>query len=122
MEQTWIKFCNRKGSQSPSEMGAELSYTQEEIATISKKTVEQWKSKEWFKQKSGFITGSIAQRAFTMQKSFDQGLKRGVSCLVKKIACPQSAECASKVKVADNPQNARDWALKYEESACLLKD
>ena len=54
-----------------------------------------------------------------MQKSLDQGLKRDVSCLVKKIACPQSPECASKVKVVDNPQNPRDWGLKHEESARL---
>ena len=45
MEQKLIQLYNRKESQSPSEMCAELSYTQEEFDTISKKTVKQWKSR-----------------------------------------------------------------------------
>lgn len=76
MEQKLIQLNNRKGSQSPSEIFAELSYTQEGIDTISKTTVKQWKSKEWYKQKSNFITGLLAQRAFTVQKSLDQWLDK----------------------------------------------
>jgi hypothetical protein len=51
--------------------------------------VKQWKSKEWYKHKSGFITGSIAQQSVNMQNSLDRGLERKVSSLVKKITCLQ---------------------------------
>ena len=79
--------------------------------------MKQWKSKEWYKQKSSFITGSIAQKSVNMQNSLDKGLKRKVSSLVDKITNQQAR--SSKLTVCENPQNPLDWGLKHEESARL---
>lgn len=122
LEKKLIQVCSKKGCQflkeSSADILADLTHTQEEINTVSKSTVKQFKSKEWYKQKSGFITGSIAQRVINMHRSLDKGLKRNVPSLVQKITCQQSPQCTSNFTV-ENPQNPRDWGLKHEESARL---
>ena len=37
---------------------ANIALTDEEVEKISKPTVDQWKSDEWFRQKVGVITAS----------------------------------------------------------------
>ncbi|CAB4042103.1 Hypothetical predicted protein, partial [Paramuricea clavata] len=39
-----------------------LSHSQEEVDHVNELTIEQWKCDEWYKQKEGFLTGSIAHR------------------------------------------------------------
>jgi hypothetical protein len=88
MEQKLRHACGKRGgnflNESSVDILADLTHTQEEIVTVSKSTVKQWKSKEWYKHKSSFITGSIAQQSVNMQNSLDKGLERNVSSLVKK--------------------------------------
>ncbi|CAB3985533.1 Carboxypeptidase D [Paramuricea clavata] len=89
MEQKLRHVCDKRAGGnflniSSVDILADLTHTQEEIDTVSKSTVKQWKSKEWYKHKSGFITGSIAQQSLNMQNSLDKGLGRKVSSLVKK--------------------------------------
>jgi hypothetical protein len=48
----------------------------QKILRMSKKQ-EQWKCKNWYKQKTGLITSSIAHRTLTMQTSIDKGLEKG---------------------------------------------
>ena len=121
MEQKLQHACDKRGgnflNESSVDILADLTHTQEEIDTVSKSTVKQWKSKEWYKHKSGFITGSIAQQSVNMQNSLDKGLERKVSSLVKKITCQQA--CSSNLTVNENPQNPRDWGLKHEDSVRL---
>ena len=80
---SWSRSCDmshKRGgnflNESSVDILADLTHTQEEIDTVSKSTVKQWKSKEWYKHKSGFITGSIAQQSVNMQNSSDKGLER----------------------------------------------
>ena len=121
LEKKLLHVCDKLGGNCVNEPGADilvnLTHTQEEINFVSSVSVKQWKSKEWYKQKSGFITGSIAQQSVNMQNSLDKGLKRKVSSLVDKITNQQAR--SSKLTVCENPQNPRDWGLKHEESARL---
>ncbi len=121
LEQKLLHVCDKRGgkylNESHGDILADLTHTQEEIESVSKSTVKQWKSKQWYKHKVGFITGSIAQQSLNMQNSLDKGLERKVSSLVKKITCQQA--CSSNQTVDENPQNPRDWGLKHEDSARL---
>ncbi len=121
LEQKLVHVCDKRGgkylNESHGDILTDLTHTQEEIESVSKSTVKQWKSKEWYKHKVGFITGSIAQQSLNMQNSLDKGLERKVSSLVKKITCQRA--CSSNQTVDENPQNPRDWGLKHEDSARL---
>ena len=116
-----LHVCDKIGGNFVNEHGpdilADLIHTQEEINFVCSISVKQWKSKEWYKQKSGFITGSIAQQCMSMQNSLDKGLKRKVLSVVDKITNQQA--CFSKLTICENSQNPRDWGLKHEESAWL---
>ena len=87
---------------------------QEDIYIVEKTTVEQWKSREWYKHKTGFITSSNAHRILTMQNSIDKGLKKDPSSLVE---CLTSMKCPFKFSVPDDPQTPRQWGLRHEGSA-----
>ena len=106
LEKKLLHVCDKLGGNFVNEPGADvladLTHNQEEINFVSSVSVKQWKSKEWYKQKSGFITGSIAQQSVNMQNSLDKGLKRKVSSLVDKITNQQAR--SSKLTVCVNPQ------------------
>ena len=60
LEKKLLHVCDKLGGNFVNEPGADvladLTHTQEEINFVSSVSVKQWKSKEWYKQKSGFIT------------------------------------------------------------------
>jgi len=68
---------------------------------------------EWYKQKEGLITDSVAHRVLSMQNSLDKGKQRNVSTLVKTITCQK----ATQNTIAEIPMNSRNWGLKHEKSA-----
>ena len=93
----------------------ELFFTEKEIECTSSNTLKQWRCKEWFIQKAGFISASKAKRIHAIQTSLEQGKNRKVSNIVLDIVhpiIPSYTPCLPK-----QPQNARDWGLKHEESA-----
>jgi hypothetical protein len=91
-----------------------LSHSQEEVDQVNELTIEQWKCDEWYKQKEGFITGSMAHRVLSMQNSLDKGKQRDVTSLVKTITCQKPIV---KKTVSETATNPRDWGLKHENSA-----
>ena len=79
-----------------------LSHSQDEVDQVNESTIGQWKCEEWYKQKEGFIAGSIAHRVLSMQNSLDKGKQRNVTSLVKTITC-------QKPVVSETAANSRDW-------------
>ena len=77
-------------------------------------TKAQWKCKNWYKQKTGLITSSIAHRTLTMQTSINKRLERDPSKLVETMVHPRSPP---NFCLPDNPQTPKQWGLKHEISA-----
>ena len=75
----------------------DLFFTEKEIECTSSTTLKQWKCKEWFIQKAGFISASKAKRIHAIQTSLEQGKNRNVSNIVLDIVhpiIPSQAVCA----------------------------
>ena len=90
-------------------------FTEEEIERTSSNTLKQWKCKEWFIQKAGFISASKAKRVCSIQTSLEQGKNRNISKIVLDIVHPIIPFYTP--SLPKQPNNARDWGLKHEESA-----
>ena len=92
-----------------------LFFTEEEIQYTSSNTLKQWRCKEWFIQKSGFISASKAKRIHSIQTSLEQGKNRNVNKVVTEIVHPTIPPYSS--SLPKQPKNACDWGLKHEQSA-----
>ena len=78
MKEKIYKLCEQLGPEYPtkssiSDVLINLSHSQEEVEQVNESTIEQWKCEAWYKQKEGFITGSLAHRVLSMQNSLDKG-------------------------------------------------
>jgi hypothetical protein len=104
---------------SPNRLCASLVFTDEEIKKVNDTTLEQWQCKEWYIQKTGFITASKCKQVYTRQETIEKNIGKNidVSSLVNNILEPKIPSRKPQISKKQEPQNAREWGLLHEESA-----
>ncbi len=91
-----------------------LAFTDKEIELVDEVTVPQWQCKEWHMHKFGFLSASRCKEIYTRQTTLDKGEDSSPTLLAKSMVA--SKPFHAKV-IRDEPQNPRDWGLKYESCA-----
>ena len=116
MKKKLLEYTNKSGIQGVvAELNNETLFTKEEVDNINSATVKQWRCREWYVHKSGFISASKAKIIFGIRCSKEKGLKKDECKLVEDIVNPKVPSHSP--SLPDQPQNARDWGLKHEDSA-----
>ena len=93
-----------------------LHFTDQDIHNVNSETKKQWKCKQWYVHKRGFITASKAKSVYTRQISVEKHHETDVSTLVKSIA-DNKVPYPIKQHLAEDPKNPIEWGLKHEDSA-----
>lgn len=92
-----------------------LSFSDTERKLVERTTIKQWQCEEWYLHKAGFITASKCKRVFTRQETLDKNPAENAKKLVQEIGLVKS--CQPPIQEEREPQNAREWGLRHEESA-----
>ena len=100
----------------PEEFKESLVFTDVEIEEVDKNTKAQWKCKEWYLHKVGFISASKSKEVFTRQKTLEKTADTTATRLAKSITTCNYNDNISKESVSE-PHDPRDWGLKHENSA-----
>jgi hypothetical protein len=93
-----------------------LHFTDQDVNNVNLETKKQWKCKQWYVHKRGFITASKAKSVYTRQISVEKNHETNVSTLVKSIA-DYNVPYPMKQHIAEEPKNPLEWGLKHEDSA-----
>lgn len=96
-----------------------LSFSDAEREHVDSTTSKQWQCEDWYLHKAGFITASKYKRVFTRQATLDKNKEENVTKLVEDIALAKRPHMHSQQQEIE-PQNAREWGLFHEESACSV--
>ena len=104
--------------QTPEALVSELAFTNDERTYVNDQTLKQWKCKEWYLQKAGFITASMCKRVYTRQETVEKnGDNISVDNLVQNIVQPKSNSMDMPITPNKEPKSSREWGLVHEESA-----
>ena len=76
----------------PESLVSKLVYTKDEITHVNELTLKQWRCKEWYFQKAGFITASMCKRVYTRQETVEKNEDNSINVdnLVTNIVQPKS--------------------------------
>ena len=115
-----LTACIKSNPQhNPAQIHKTLFFTGEEIKEINDANFKQWQCKEWYTQKTGFITASKSKQVFTRQTTIEKNKVKDkstdVTRLVSIIAHPKVPPNISPIH--HEPQHSREWGLVHEESA-----
>ncbi|KXJ26833.1 uncharacterized protein LOC110239144 [Exaiptasia diaphana] len=99
----------------PTDISKMLYFTEDEIEFVNEATLKQWQCKEWYINKTGFISASKCKQVFTRQSTLEKNKADDASKLVKSIV-----DCNIPSNISydlTEPTNAREWGLVHENSA-----
>lgn len=103
----------------PEALVSKLAFTKDETTSVNDLTLKQWKCKEWYFQRAGFITASLCKRVYTRQETVEKNRDNGINVdnLVKNIVQPKSGLIDMPTSPHKEPKGPREWGLVHEESA-----
>ena len=103
----------------PQALVSKLAFTKDETTYVNDQTFKQWRCKEWYFQKAGFITASVCKRVYTRQETIEKNKNDSINVdnLVKDIVQPNSNSMDIPTSPNKEPKGPREWGLVHEESA-----
>ena len=110
------EYLKKNKERTPEKFKEILLFSDNEIDEVDRITRPQWKCKEWYLHKVGFISASKCKDVFTRQTTLEKSTDTSATKLAKSITTCHYVEKYSNKEIGE-PQNPRDWGLKHEASA-----
>ena len=103
----------------PEVLVSKLAFTKDETTQVNDLTLKQWRCKEWYFHKAGFITASMFKRVYTRQETVEKNRDNciNVDNLVKNIVQPKNDLMAITTSPNKAPNGPQEWGVIHEESA-----
>ena len=103
----------------PEVLVSKLAFTKDETTQVNDLTLKQWRCKEWYFQKAGFITASMFKRVYTRHETVEKNSDNNINVdnLVKNIVQPKNDLMAITTSPNKAPNGPREWGVIHEESA-----